>query len=104
MIINIKNFLINKIPEKNHISRDRALLYIRKTLNFYSEKSLNIWKSYGEIADTIMSKDGNVIRIKATCSDLFIQRSIISVSKDIEIELTGIHKILFKRKSDFDFP
>jgi len=87
-----------------HFSRDRALPYIRNGMDFYSQKSHDIWCAYGEIHDTIPLEDHGIIKIAATCSDFRWHRAIIESAKGIDIELARVHKILFDRKSKYKFP
>ena len=87
-----------------HLSRDRALPYIRKSIEFYSEKSFAIWKAYGDVADTLPSNEGECIKISASCSDYRIHRALFENAKDIENELVQEHKILHEKKSNYKFP
>ncbi|OCL26279.1 hypothetical protein U472_09720 [Orenia metallireducens] len=92
-----------RLTDISHLSRDRALPYIRKSKDFYSQKSLNIWKSYADIADTIPSKNGDCIKVSASCSDYRNHRAIIEAATYIEEELKREHHILFKTNSEYKF-
>jgi hypothetical protein len=95
---------ILRLSDICHLSRDRALPYIRQTMNFYSDKSKFIWKTYGDVADTIPLKEGNVISIYASCMDYFAHRAILSSAKDIENELLGCHHLLARCGSKNELP
>lgn len=93
-----------RLSDISHLSRDRALPYLRKSIDFYSQKSLDIWKTYANIADTIPSEKGDCIKISAICSDYRNHRAIIEASKYIENELKREHQILFKTNSKYTLP
>lgn len=87
-----------------HFSRDRALPYIRNGIDFYSDRSLNIWKACGQVVDTVPLEEGHCIKVSASCSNYNIHRAIIESASDIEAELSREHRILYERKSKYKLP
>lgn len=95
--------ILLRLSDICHFSRDRALPYIRNSVNFYSKKSQNIWLTYGEIADTVPDIKSNVIRVYANCTNPNIHRAIIDGAKHINSELQEIHTLLYQQKCEKHF-
>ena len=60
-----------------HLSRDRALPFMRKGIDFYSKKSLSIWKNYSDVAGVDTDSKRNTIQVTAIPRNFPVHRAIM---------------------------
>lgn len=77
-----------------HLSRDRALPFIRQTIKFNSCLSEKIWAAEGEVAGVDCDENRAVISVAAQPRSFELHRIISNLIAGIEIELQNVHRLL----------
>ncbi len=87
-----------------HMSRDRALPYLRRTMEFYSSASQKKWKKAGDIAGVKPLAGENKIQVQADCRDANSHGAVMQSANRIQNELVRCHRTLTEKRSKRTFP
>lgn len=83
-----------RLSDVCHLSRDRALPYVRKSKRFTSGLSESIWKAHGDIAGVVVDEARSVIMVRAESSSFERHRMIHGEVLAIRRELDNSHRLL----------
>lgn len=77
-----------------HLSRDRALPYVRRTLTFTSGLSEDIWRSLEDVAGASCDPERSVIVVRGEPRDFELHRLVHEAVMGIKRELENCHRLL----------